>query len=187
MVETKDAIAELMREFELEFTYEFVPFSKSRHAKPGKDGKVWRSLNWFVTLKRAGKVVARFDYSAGVGHCPANERYPSGSYAQNRAIEYEIETGIKVVDIFHGVCNRFPGSKLKPIAPEPADVLYSLVLDSSVLDHARFEDWAIEYGYSDDSREAERIYQESMKHALALRAAIGDGGLERLREAFQDY
>lgn len=184
MMETKNTIASLMDELGLEFEYEFVPFSKSRNAKPRKDGEVWRSLNWFVALKKSGRVVARFDYSAGEGHTPAFKSGGKLTIHKQKMIEFEIEKGY-AAKVLWG--DEFEAIRSKPILPDPENVLYSLVLDSSVLDYACFEDWAAEYGYSDDSREAEKAYQECLKHALALRVAIGDGNLERLKEAFQDW
>lgn len=82
-----------------------------------------------------------------------------------------------------------PGSsaKLAPIKPDSCDVMASLVLDSSVLDSAGFEDWAAEFGYDTDSRSAEAIYRACLEHALALRAAIGDSGLEALKTALENY
>lgn len=78
-------------------------------------------------------------------------------------------------------------AKSDPIKPDAVDVLYSLVMDSSVLDYAGFEDWASEYGYDTDSRQAESTYRACLDIALKLRAAIGEAGLETLATAFQDY
>jgi hypothetical protein len=75
----------------------------------------------------------------------------------------------------------------KAIMPDTADVLHSLVSDSSVIDHPTFESWADEYGFDADSRKAEQSYRDCLAIALALRSAIGEAGLEQLREAFNDY
>lgn len=47
----------------------------------------------------------------------------------------------------------------KPIAPHAADVLHSLVLDAGA-NELSFADWADNYGYSDDSLKALRVYQD---------------------------
>ena len=73
------------------------------------------------------------------------------------------------------------------ILPDPLDVLYSIVSDSDVLNYSTFEDWAENLGYDPDSRRAESTYRECLKHAIALRVAIGSDGLDRLQAAFQDY
>lgn len=172
----------------LTITSEFVPFSKSRNAKPSKrDGKPWRSLNWVVTLYRNGKPVLTTEYSAGEAFCPAYKRFKARSYEQYQAIKYETETGREVTEIFHGVCNGNPGNRETPILPDPLDVISSLVLDSEALQYSTYEDWADSLGYDPDSRDGERIYRQCLEYALKLRAAIGESGLAQLRTAFQDY
>lgn len=85
---------------------------------------------------------------------------------------------------------RAPGATSSapvPILPEPRDVIYSLVMDSSVLDAGGFENWAAECGYDTDSRKAESIYAACLDLALKMRAALGDEGIRKLQEVFQDY
>lgn len=187
MTETQSP-AQAVADLGLTITSEFVPFGVSRNAKPDpKTGKPWRSLNWVVTLCRNGKPIITTDYSAGEAHCPAYKRYKAGSYDQERAIKYEIETGREVTDIFHGVCNGNPGNQETPILPDPLDVIHSLVADSDALEYSTYEDWADSFGHDPDSRDGERIYRQCLEYALKLRAAIGESGLAQLRTAFQDY
>jgi hypothetical protein len=171
---------------------EFVPFSKSRNAKP-RDGqdKPWRSLNWNITLERNGRDVMTTEYSAGEGNCPASKlpatalrraQYTDAT-ARRMAVDHEIETGREARFTFGGYLKQ-NGPQIQPDAPS---VIMSLVLDSSVLDAGSFEDWAAEYGYDTDSRSAERTYQACLKTALKLRAAIGEVGLELLRAAGEDF
>ena len=74
-----------------------------------------------------------------------------------------------------------------PIMPNSVDVLYSLTMDSDVLEYGSFEEWAENFGYDSDSRNAEKIYLACLEIALKMRAALGDSGMETLREIFQDY
>lgn len=174
----KQILADAMAQLSLGIACEFVPWSKSRNAKAG--AKVAeRSLNWRVTLKHEGRDVLTTDYSAGVGHCPG---YRQGSMTLEvaDAIKHETETGTAYrcgSVVFRG----------KPILPAPEDVVYSLVSDSDALDSPNFESWASDQGYDTDSRAAERTYQSCLKIALALRVAVGDAGLQILRNACQDY
>jgi len=174
----------------------FIPFSKSKNAKPRKDGKVWRSLNWSVTLNKrelrqrddegrdyVPRAILTTDYSAGEGHCPAYKAsvksLGSRDCSQRReAIDYEIEHGHAYRSVFG------PGKALKP---DSVDVIYSLVRDSDVIDYGSFEEWAENYSYDTDSREAERIYRACLDIALKLRNGIGEAAMAELREAFQDY
>lgn len=176
----------------------FIPFSQSRNAKP-RDGKgePWRSLNWRIKLSLNGKDFLTTEYSAGEGHAPAAKRpaawFKRGPYSpqRNRArlIAWEIENG------YPGTWPTIPGSNPQPIRaakatviqPELADVLSSLVMDAGVLDSGGFECWAEDFGYDTDSRQAEATYKACLEIALKMRTAIGDEGLQALRDAAQDY
>ena len=150
----RETVNRLAHELGLEIACQFVPFSQSRNAKPraGQD-KPWRSLNWRVTVTRAGSSAPGLtvDYSQGEGHAPAHkataDRFDKWQRAQ--AIALEIETG-KIARAFMG---GKPQATAKPVpAPEIADILHALALDSGVLNYARYEDWAGEFGYDADSR-----------------------------------
>lgn len=147
----------------------FVPWSKSRNAK-----EKHRSLNWRVTLTYNGKVAASVDYSAGIAHCPS---YKVGDNSVYRAEKLAQETEFGYAAMPHG----------KSIDPDLADVLYSLVSDASVLDANSFEDWASEFGYDPDSRNAEKTYRACLDISLNMRNTLGEAELARLRELFQDY
>lgn len=156
----------------------FVPFSKSRNAA-SKDP----SLNWKITIKRNGREVLTTDYMQGSGHCPAYKT--PDRYAKARMIAYECEHGVSAW--LAPSSDTVLGRRGKPILPEIGDVFYSLVIDAGAIDHATFEDWASDFGYDTDSRSAEATYRACLEIALKLRAALGDDGLNKLREAAQDY
>ena len=71
--------------------------------------------------------------------------------------------------------------------PDSLDVLSCLVSESDAIDSPAFDDWASNFGYDTDSRKAESVYRACLETGLKLRAAVGDSGLTKLREAFQDY
>lgn len=179
----RETVSRLAHDLKLDMRAAFVPFSQSRNAKPrpGQE-KPWRSLNWRVTLTRNGRDVLETDYSQGEAHCPAHKAPASrfDKWQRSQAIALEIETG----KIAHAFSGAKPSATSKPVpAPELADVLHSLAMDSDVLDCATFEEWAENLGYDPDSRSGEAIYRQCLAHALALRAAIGDKALSDLREA----
>jgi len=169
----------------LTVTSVFVPFSQSRNKND--EGP---SLNWRVTLLRDGREVLTTDYGAGAGHCPAyGARAVSVDrlrrVSRNEAIRAECENGFEATGLqSSGVALV---NRKMPILPSPTDVVYSLVSDSSVLDSGRFEEWASELGYDEDSRKAEKIYRDCLDLALKLRAGLGESVLSELRTAFQDY
>lgn len=160
----------------------FIPWSQSRN-----DREKNPSLNWLVTLKRNDRAFLTTDYMAGSGHCPAYKAkwHPTKKWEKNKAIAWECENGLPANVTSYGHVGRAMGAK--PILPALCDVLYSLSLDSSVLDAGGFEGWASEYGYDTDSRKAEETYKACLNIALKMRAAIGGAGLEQLRNACQDY
>jgi len=67
------------------------------------------------------------------------------------------------------------------LAGEPTlfDVLYSLCSDSFGVDES-FEDWAGDYGYDEDSREAERIYKAVKRQAERFQNLVGEDAYDFL-------
>lgn len=170
--------------FGLFITAEFVPFSKSRNAKPNP--KILdRSLNWKVTVRhqpnKSGETqyhVLTCDYSAGIAHCPSYQPNARVTLDYAERIAHETETG-----------RQYCGQVMvgKPIGPDPVDVIGSLIMDASAIDHPTFESWASDCGYDTDSRKAEAIYKQCLAHALALRCSLGESNLAKLREAYANY
>lgn len=190
-IETPQQVIErVAAELKLTMTTVFVPFSKSRNAKPrnGKDTR-WRSLNWKVTLLRDGREILTTDYGAGEGHCPSSKasvrRLGSHhSIMRDQAIAWECENGYEA-HVMEGI-NHIMG-RGKPLQPSFTDVVHSLVSDADVINYNGFEDWASNFGYDPDSRNGEAIYKACLEISLKLRNAIGDVGLTKLQEACQDY
>lgn len=180
------AIAATLESLKLTVESRFVPFSQSRNK-----AEKHKSLNWIVTVKRNGRDVLSTDYSAGVAHCPSYGVKVSphwnrpAKYWRDEIVDFETESGFKARGFTSW--GGFTADKTKPIKPDPVDVLYSLTMDSGVLDYAGFEDWASEYGYDTDSRQAENVYHACLEIALKLRADIGEAGLETLKTAYQDF
>lgn len=168
----------------LDYSAYFVPQSQSRNAREKNP-----SLNWRVTIKNAGRALTT-DYTQGIGHLPEEFRRhlqaqkglgPRGLAQIERKVAETGRTGrvLSSPDIL---------TSAKPLpAPLLRDVLYCLVMDAGVIDYATFEEWASEYGYDTDSREAEKTYRACLETALQLRAILGNENMNKLREAFQDY
>lgn len=160
----------------------FVPFKLSRHKDSDPKNEISkRTLNWRVTLVKDGRDILTTDYSAGVGHCPSYNQRARWTLAYAALIEFETDHG------FTAKCGSFGITKGKAIEPKALDVIYSLVTDSNVIDYSGFEDWAENYGYDPDSREAESTYRACLEIALKLRNGLGESDLASLGTAFQDY
>jgi len=172
------AVAELG----LTLEYKFVPFSQSRNRH-----EKHKSLNWLVTLKR-GNASFSIDYSAGEAHCPSYKQLWNAKafdkQQQKEFISRECEHGFQF-KYMTSTDHYYQTSKA--ILPTAADVIYSLSIESSVLDESSFEAWADSLGYDKDSRSAEATYRACLDTALKLRAMIGDTGLRLLQDACQDY
>ena len=156
---------------EIPYTATFVPQSMSRNTADKN-----LSLNWLVSF---GNI--QTDYMQGIGHMPGYvHNFGRQTIDERDREKYAAEKGKTYRR--HG--NILPIG-LKSI-PEPGlvDVLYSLVMDSDVINYDCFEDWADCIGYDSDSRKAEEIYNACMKIALKLRKLIN---LEEAQEAFQDF
>ena len=157
----------------------FVPFSKSRNRNEKTP-----SFNYIVSFVHKGKTSKPIDYMMGCAHGVAyNDKKLGSQYCIMRtdAIKAECETGFSGRD---GVTGWM---KDKAIRPDEADFLSSIALDSEALDAGCFEDWADNFGYSRDSREAESIYKASIATALDLRAVLGDALMREMREVVQGY
>ena len=155
----------------------FVPFSQSRNKAEENP-----SLNYRVTIQRNGRDVLTTDYMMGRGNCPAykmsmKDAGHANSIMRDKLIREECETG-------HAYRSFGKGPA---ILPDTRDVLHCIILDADAINYRDFAAWASEYGYSEDSREAEATYRECLAHALALRSALGDDHMRALREAFAEY
>lgn len=155
---------------------EFVPFSKSRNAK-----EKHRSLNWRVTLVHNGRDIITTDYSAGEGHCPSYKQNQRRTLDVDEALRHETEKGAA------WMVRRSYQVGGKPILPDAASVVASLLLDSSVLDASSFEEWAEDLGHDPDSRAHEKIYRACLVVALKVRNNLPAATLAALTEAARDF
>lgn len=168
----QEKFEKFIEENKLIITHKFVPFSLSRNAEE-KD----KTLNWKVTLKSPNGQFT-FDYQKGVGNLPYPSTYMSNfnSYQKSvikEAIDTAAETGVarklivKEKDIQFGLGNeKFPN-------PTMREVLEGLSLDSEVKNYLSFESWAKEYGYNEDSKQAEKVYKACQKTTESLAKVLG--------------
>lgn len=140
-------------------------------SRPQSDGKAWKCDAWRVTLA-TGEGNARFayetDYFTGLGHRKPVKGAPSAKGNPNTLYREQWEK-----------------QYLRPQAPRAADVLHSLILDSSA-DGMSFRDWCSDYGYSDDSISAFDTYRQCCDVAVNLRRIFRPETLNALRDAVQE-
>lgn len=116
----------------------------------------WNCDQWEVNFK-FGKNTERFDYYTGLGHRQKVQGHLAYSYPQG-----------------------------KPTPPKIADVLHSLILDSSAVNIC-FDYWCVDFGYSNDSMQAFKTYQACCENAKKLSKILNRATLDKLEELLQDY
>jgi hypothetical protein len=183
-----DAIRKAAEDYaaQLGLIYEatFVPFSKSRNAKPDPKPNDLQ-INWKIRLKRGGRSF-ECDYQEGILHLP-KALYKQGDFMSMHrfaAVKKACETGRAVLP--DDPSWMYPAKRPALLPPALADVLHCLVSDYRVLDYPTYEEWAREYGYEEDSRAGERTYRACQAVALQMRGVLSDAEIEKLDELLRD-
>ena len=145
----------------------FIPWSKSKKASED-----YRTLNWTITLSRNGKEFLICPYSTGIAFCPSYRL--TWRSTVHKECEWECEHGLDFQDHM-------------PIVPDTRDVIFCLLKDAQALDFKDFEEWCNDLGMDSNSRKAEAIYQACLLNGWTLIRGLGEDGLEKLKEVFQDY
>lgn len=137
------------------------------------------------------------------GDFPADLYYVSFDGVSHKPIEYKMGVGHRsikenfcgVIDknlvnkALHGrLVDKAEQKRIIEKYTEPKqinidDVLHCLVSDSTALS-MDFEEWCSEFGYEEDSRKAEKIYNACRKNGKVVSKVID---LEAAREAFMYY
>lgn len=172
--ETREAVTALLSANGITYHAAFVPQSLSRNS-----AEKARTLNWRCTFTRKGAPAFAIDYQQGVGHIPKMLGNPSpGELAGN---EYEAAERGRYQVYAH---SSWQTKALPP--PHPADVISSVLLDGRAADMS-FDDWAGEFGYDTDSRKAEQIYYDCVRHGRAAVALFGRPLLAQFEPLFTEY
>lgn len=158
-------IETVLREMGFELIATLIKDDYDASSQAGRNGQ----SHWAVTVLCNGKSYT-MEYHKGSAH----RVYRNGA---------RIQTSYRNLTL-HDV-DRLKQSK--PIKPDIVEVLACMVMDTCAFYNGctDFEDWADEFGYDNDSREAERIYHACRAEYKGLRQMGVD--FERLIELFQDY
>ena len=121
-----------------------------------KEDHPWKHFLWSVTLTRGNQTIDT-SWRAGVGHAKK-----TNSWAGCTPLVFSSgQLGLRERDTCWAAT-----------PPDIADVLHSLILDSSACDMS-FEDWCADYGYDTDSRKAYATYHECLTIGSKVRAFLG--------------
>lgn len=161
--EIKNQVAELLNQSGV--NYSTVYRGERRDALGGTQSMD----SWGVSFDKSGSAMQSFDFYTGLGWRGPAPKHLYGPAPRRGTLAW---------------------SKLekqrKPIAPHAADVLHSLILDSSACDQS-FNDWCGDFGYDTDSRKALDTYLACQESGTKLRKVFSGAQLEKLRELLQDY
>ena len=152
---------------------------KTKHIELALDDDLWARDSWVVWINGE-----RFDYRTGIGHRKEARGGPNGLNYPGKFAKYINMSPQKTRANMERYMRELESCS-KPVPPPLDDVLYSLIMDADALDRY-FPDWADEFGYDQDSRNALAIYEACRKNGEKLIKA-GITPDEKTREAFRGY
>lgn len=158
----REKIAQILSAANVEFSARYVGETKRDQ---------WECDAWRVTIKGA-RSQYESDYFSGLGH-----RAKPGA-AVERSIRYRYGKSAERTQEWRDAC--------KPVPPDAAGVLWSLLIDSSA-ENIGFADWCDQYGFSADSIKALKTYHACQETARNLRLVFTHAQTAELSEALQDF
>lgn len=134
---------------------------------------------WSVafTVRDGRAAHEEFEFFTGLGHRKPNES------PMAKASAHSLRSVSKRMLAWEKHYKNYPD---KPQAPHPADVLHSIILDSSAVGQS-FESWCSDFGYDTDSRKAYATYEACQKNADKLARVFDTTARTAIAEALQDY
>lgn len=148
-----------------------VTMTTSARPKLNDSPRSTERYHFTVTLHCDGRAES-FDFWHGSAHV---EKRVSGKWQRANIFGLRAWTESSI-----GFCNY------RPTLPDLGNVLYCLASDSRASDYRFFEDWAGDFGYETDSREAEHIYRQCLDQARKLRDLFGATAFEHFLNCEED-
>lgn len=144
--------------------------------------------HWFCSWSIPGKTgKARFYFSLGSAH-----RAWTYDGARDAKVNYGVSEAKahQRIENSGGLFRKFPhkiAEWTKPVPPTVADCVLNLAMTCQMLDIApTFEEWAYEWGLDEDSRSAERTYQQCKALSRDIRALFGPTMYAEFLEVTED-
>lgn len=117
-----------------------------------------------------------FDYSMGAGHCTKLNNDKTSVQFKITDLEKDDRVSIcKAIFGYHRSISIYEYENLKIVyvkRPDLKEVLNCLFLDSMARDQC-FNDWCLDFGYSDDSIITKNIYDDCIQNSIRLKKALG--------------
>lgn len=143
-------------------------------------GDKWEHDLWSVTLSYQGRELTT-EYRTGLGH----RKMAQGTKKTHNGLTtfyYSLHNGGTPN---YTTTQAAQAGLLVVKTPDVADVVLSLIVDSSCAEHT-FDEWCSEFGYDTDSRKALDTYLKCQENYIKLRQLLGSAtftelvGLEHL-------
>ena len=131
----------------------------------------WVCDQWQTRFSRPGKETLVEDYYTGTGHRKSKVKMPAD-----------------IARLGPNILARVNWEKayLKPVAPNAAGVLYSLIRDAQGAEQ-NFADWCSDYGYDSDSIKALNTYNACCAILTKVRAFFTREERAELDKLLEDY
>lgn len=131
----------------------------------------WECDSWSVSFTRAGKERFVTDYHTGIGHRQSKQPMPADIKRLGKNILARVD---------------WERMWLKPVAPQAASVLYSVLSDAQGAEQ-NFLDWCSDFGYDSDSMKAYKVYTACCELLQKVRAFFTNEERQAMQELLQDY
>lgn len=150
-------------------------------------GKViddWPCISYVITYRK-GNSELRIPYHLGVGHVDWNKS-PQGGY---NALNNDDQAMILVMrrspharpsDKAQWAATAAKLARLQKVQPDVHEALATVCRDTKEAFESSFEEWAANFGFDPDSREAERIYRGEIERYLRLLSIMNRDALDAL-------
>lgn len=151
------------------------------------DGDAFKTPSKWVGVIKTGKSIETFDYSQGCGHRIIKKRWMPLSGGVKMPKGWKRGESVPFVYGRMTYDQRYVLTHCTEAkTPDRDDFIHCLVMDASCVRHGQtFEEFALEMGYDEDSRKAERIYNACREsHRKMVRLGLD---LEKLGKEYQDY
>ncbi len=119
----------------------------------------WSHDAWEITLSYQGREMTT-SYHTGLGH---RTHFPN---VKKRGTTYSGPLGDA-----NSIEKATAMGYTKPVTPDVADVVFSLVMDASCGEYT-FNDWCSEFGYDTDSRKALDTYLQCQENSVKVRKLL---------------
>lgn len=138
----------------------------------------WECDSWSVSFTRYPKGVVNgsnitltTDYHTGIGHRQSRQPMPADIKRLGKNILARVD---------------WERMWLKPVTPQAASVLYSVLSDASGAEQ-NFLDWCSDFGYDSDSMKAHKVYTACCELLQKVRSFFTNEERAAMQELLQDY